>query len=165
MQNFPTILFCTFRNFARLVVPVGVLCVFALAPLAKAQISPNFPNPIAAPSPLTATQSIFRRNMQDKIMKAAEAMPESKYSYRPTKDVRSFAEILIMSGIYPTFCVQTPRVKRPPPWPARRVRKPRLSPTSKAHSTTAMACTLGSPMRTSMTRRTSLASRRTRCSS
>ena len=94
MQNFPTILFCTFRNFARLVVPVGVLCVFALAPLAKAQISPNFPNPIAAPSPLTATQSIFRRNMQDKIMKAAEAMPESKYSYRPTKDVRSFGEIL-----------------------------------------------------------------------
>jgi uncharacterized damage-inducible protein DinB len=32
--------------------------------------------------------------MQDKIMKSAEAMPESKYSYRPTKDVRSFAEIL-----------------------------------------------------------------------
>ncbi len=27
-------------------------------------------------------------------MKAAEAMPESKYSYRPTKDVRSFAEIV-----------------------------------------------------------------------
>jgi uncharacterized damage-inducible protein DinB len=94
MQNFPTILFCTFRNFARLVVPVGVLCVFALAPLAKAQISPNFPNPIAAPNPLTTTLSIFGSNMQDKIMKAAEAMPESKYSYRPTKDVRSFAEIL-----------------------------------------------------------------------
>jgi hypothetical protein len=32
--------------------------------------------------------------MQDKIMKSADAMPESKYSYRPTKDVRSFAEIL-----------------------------------------------------------------------
>jgi len=27
-------------------------------------------------------------------MKSAEAMPESKYSYRPTKDVRSFAKIL-----------------------------------------------------------------------
>jgi uncharacterized damage-inducible protein DinB len=27
-------------------------------------------------------------------MKSAEAMPESKYSYRPTKDVRSFAELL-----------------------------------------------------------------------
>jgi uncharacterized damage-inducible protein DinB len=32
--------------------------------------------------------------MQDKIMKSAEEMPESKYSYQPTKDVRSFAEIL-----------------------------------------------------------------------
>jgi uncharacterized damage-inducible protein DinB len=94
MQNSPAILFCRTRNFARLVVPVGVLFVFALAPLAKAQISPNFPNPIAAPNPLTSTQSIFRRNMQDKIMKAAEMMPEAKYSYRPTKDVRSFGELL-----------------------------------------------------------------------
>ncbi len=67
-------------------------------------------------------------------------------------------------GIYPTYCVQTSRVKRPPPWLPRRVRRPRLWPTSKAHSTTAMACTPGSPMRTSMTRRISLASRRTRCS-
>ena len=68
--------------------------VFVLASLANAQISPNLPNPIAATNPLTTTLSIFRSNMQDKIMKSAEAMPESKYSYRPTKDVRSFAEIL-----------------------------------------------------------------------
>ena len=27
-------------------------------------------------------------------MKSADKMPEAKYSYRPTKDVRSFAEIL-----------------------------------------------------------------------
>ena len=27
-------------------------------------------------------------------MKAAAAMPQSKYSYRPTKDVRSFGEIV-----------------------------------------------------------------------
>ncbi|HEY0726410.1 MAG TPA: DinB family protein, partial [Pyrinomonadaceae bacterium] len=54
----------------------------------------NLPNPIASRNPLTTTLSIFRSNMQDKIMKAAEAMPASKYGYRPTKDVRSFAEIL-----------------------------------------------------------------------
>jgi uncharacterized damage-inducible protein DinB len=36
--------------------------------------------------------------MQDKIMKSAGAMPESKYSYRPTKEVRSFAEILAHVG-------------------------------------------------------------------
>ncbi|WP_185827183.1 DinB family protein [Edaphobacter aggregans] len=79
---------------ARVVVPVGLVSVSVLASLANAQISPNFPNPIAAPQPLTMTLSIFRSNMQDKIMKAADMMPESKYSYRPTKEVRSFGEIV-----------------------------------------------------------------------
>jgi uncharacterized damage-inducible protein DinB len=83
-----------FRSIARVVIPVGMVSVSLLAFLANAQISPNLPNPIAAPNPLTATISIFRSNMQDKITKAADAMPESKYSYRPTKDVRSFAELL-----------------------------------------------------------------------
>src|ERR1700723_37313 len=82
------------RSIARVVIPVGMVTVSVLAPLANAQISPNLPNPIMAPNPLTATISIFRNNMQDKIMKSADAMPESKYSYRPTKDVRSFAELL-----------------------------------------------------------------------
>ena len=83
-----------FRSIARVVVPVGMVSVSVLASLANAQISPNLPNPIAAPNPLTTTISIFRSNMQDKITNAADTMPESKYSYRPTKDVRSFAEIL-----------------------------------------------------------------------
>ena len=81
-----------FRSIAGVVVPVGMLSVSVLASLANAQ--EGMPNPIMAPNPLTATLSIFRSNMQDKIMKAADEMPESKYSYRPTKDVRSFAEIL-----------------------------------------------------------------------
>jgi hypothetical protein len=110
MQFFPKNLFCTLRNSIeiptrlspsqsarvgtwRIVLAVVALNLF-LASLAKAQISPDLPNPIATPNPLTATLSIFRSNMQDKIMKSADAMPESKYSYRPTKDVRSFAEIL-----------------------------------------------------------------------
>jgi uncharacterized damage-inducible protein DinB len=81
-----------FRSIARVVVPVGMLSVSILASLANAQ--QGMPNPIMASNPLTTTLSIFRSNMQDKIMKSADAMPESKYSYRPTKDVRSFAEIL-----------------------------------------------------------------------
>ena len=81
-----------FRSIARVVLAVGIVSVSVLAPLANAQ--QGMPNPIAAPNPLTTTLSIFRSNMQDKIMKSADAMPESKYSYRPTKDVRSFAEIL-----------------------------------------------------------------------
>jgi uncharacterized damage-inducible protein DinB len=83
-----------FRSIARVVVPVCMVSVFVLASVANSQISPNLPNPIAAPNPLTTTLSIFRSNMQDKIMKSADAMPESKYGYRPTKEVRSFAEIL-----------------------------------------------------------------------
>ena len=83
-----------FRSIARVVLPVGMVFVSVLGPLANAQISPNLPNPIAASNPLTTTLSIFRSNMQDKIMKSADTMPESKYSYRPTKDVRSFGEIV-----------------------------------------------------------------------
>src|SRR5271154_5946099 len=83
-----------FRSIARVVVPVGIVSVSVLASLAHAQISPDMPNPIAAQNPLTTTISIFRSNMQDKIMKSADAMPESKYGYKPTKNVRSFAEIL-----------------------------------------------------------------------
>ena len=105
-----------------------MISVSVLASLANAQIAPDLPNPIAAPNPLTTTLSIFRSNMQDKIMKSAEAMPESKYSYRPTKDVRSFAEILTHVADIPTFCVQTSRVKRPPPRLPRRVRRPRSWP-------------------------------------
>jgi uncharacterized damage-inducible protein DinB len=90
--------FFMFRSIARIVLPVGVVFASVVASLANAQISPSLPNPIAAPNPLTATLSIFRSNMQDKIMNSADLMPESKYSYRPTKDVRSFAEILTHVG-------------------------------------------------------------------
>jgi hypothetical protein len=81
-----------FRPIARVMFALGMVSVSVLAPLANAQ--QGMPNPIARPNPLTTTLSIFRSNMQDKIMKSADALPESKYSYRPTKDVRSFAEIL-----------------------------------------------------------------------
>src|ERR1700744_4476012 len=110
MRYFPQNLFCTIPNSIEMLtrlIPskttrVGtwriVLAVVALnltlASLAEAQISPNLPNPTGAPNPLTTTLSIFRSNMQDKIMKAADAMPESRYSYRPTKDVRAFGKIV-----------------------------------------------------------------------
>jgi len=94
MQSFPKNLFRILGSASRFVAPVCLTSVFALASFANAQISPNLPNPIAEPNPLTKTLSIFRSDMQDKIMKSAEAMPEAKYNYRPTKEVRSFAEIV-----------------------------------------------------------------------
>jgi uncharacterized damage-inducible protein DinB len=95
--------FLMFRSIVRVVVPIGMVSVSVLASLANAQ--QGMPNPTTALNPLTATISIFRSNMQDKIMKSADAMPESKYSYRPTKDVRSFAEILNhVANISYTLC-------------------------------------------------------------
>jgi uncharacterized damage-inducible protein DinB len=88
----------------------------AMVTLANAQIAPDLPNPIAAPNPLTKTLSIFRSNMQDKIMKSADAMPESKYSFQPTKDVRSFAEILThIADISYVLCSNAKGVASPPP--------------------------------------------------
>jgi|HubBroStandDraft_1064217.scaffolds.fasta_scaffold307710_1 uncharacterized damage-inducible protein DinB len=108
MQSFPKNLFCTIRNLIEMhtrpipsqptrlgtwrIVLAVVALNLTLASLANAQ--QGMPNPIMAPNPLTTTISIFRSNMQDKVMKSADAMPESKYNYRPTKEVRSFAEIL-----------------------------------------------------------------------
>jgi uncharacterized damage-inducible protein DinB len=102
MRHFPNNTFCKLHRLigmlaspvACVAVLVGIVAVAVMTPSAYAQLSPDLPNPIGAPNPLTRTLSIFRSNMQDKIMKSAEAMPESKYSYRPTKDVRSFGELL-----------------------------------------------------------------------
>ena len=92
-----------FGPIARVLLALGMVSASVLAPLANAQ--QGMPNPIAAPNPLTTTLSIFRSNMQDKIMKSADALPESKYSYRPTKDVRSFGEILNhLADISYTLC-------------------------------------------------------------
>src|SRR5271156_5211890 len=107
-----------FRSIARVVVPIVLLSVSVFASLANAQ--EGMPNPINAPNPLTTTLSIFRSNMQDKIMKSADAMPESKYSYRPTKDVRSFAEILIhVAAISYTLCSNVKGEAPPAPAPAK----------------------------------------------
>lgn len=83
------------RSIARVAILTSFATFIVAGSLAHAQISPDLPNPIKSPNPLTTTLSIFRSNMQDKIMKSADMMPESKYSYRPTKEVRSFGEIVI----------------------------------------------------------------------
>jgi len=112
-----------FRSVARFVVPVGIVSISVLASLANAQIASNLPNPTAAPNPLTTTLSIFRSNMQDKIMKSAEAMPESKYSYRPTKDVRWFAEIVTHVADISYYLCSNAKGEAPPATPTAKVSK------------------------------------------
>lgn len=126
MTHAPMNPFCTIRGFARslifrsrlrIALPV-VLASSILMPLVSAQISLDLPNPSTAPNPLTATLSLFRSNMQDKILKSADAMPETKYSYRPTKEVRSFAEILNhVANISYTLCSNA-KGEAPPAPPA-----------------------------------------------
>ena len=107
------------RSIPRIAVTAG-LSILILTSVANAQIAADLPDPSTAVNPLTATLSLFRSNMQDKIMKAAETMPESKYSYRPTKDVRSFAEILNHVGDISLFlCSNMKGEATPPPAAAR----------------------------------------------
>jgi uncharacterized damage-inducible protein DinB len=111
-----------FTSITRRAVLIGIT-VSVLATMAHAQIAQDLPNPSAAPNPLTNTLSLFRSNMQDKIMKSAEAMPESKYSYRPTPDVRSFAEILNHISDISYFLCSNARGEAPPPPASARVSK------------------------------------------
>ena len=111
-----------FRPITRRAVLIGIT-VSVLATMAHAQIAQDLPNPSAAPNPLTNTLSLFRSNMQDKIMKSAEAMPASKYSYRPTPDVRSFAEILNHISDISYFLCSNARGEAPPPPASARVSK------------------------------------------
>lgn len=50
----------------------------------------------AAPPPLTGFRAEFMANLdevQEKLMELAESMPADKYSWRPSKDVRSISEV------------------------------------------------------------------------
>ena len=152
------------RSIARVVLPIGMVFVSVLAPTADAQVSSSLPNPIEAPNPLTTTISIFRSNMQDKIINSADEMPESKYSYRPTKEVRSFAEILIHVADISYILCSNVKGEATPGTAAAKGSKAEIKAYLKGAFDYCDAVYSGSPMRTSMTRRTSLASRPTRCS-
>ncbi|MGB6193677.1 MAG: DinB family protein [Terracidiphilus sp.] len=127
MQTFPESLFYTFRSVVRFLVFCGVAFVFVLAPFARAQISPDLPNPTSAPNPLTKTLSVFSDNMQDKIINAANTMPESKYSYRPTKDVRSFAEILTHVADISYYLCSNMKGEAPPAPPVSKASKAEIT--------------------------------------
>jgi uncharacterized damage-inducible protein DinB len=64
---------------------LAVLTVLLTAPLA-AQAGPA--------NPSVSTVRTWSEAMANNILKSAEQMPEEKFSYRPTADVRSFGEIV-----------------------------------------------------------------------
>lgn len=130
MQKFPENLFCTFRAAALCLVFLSLSSVSVTS--ASAQISPSLPNPSTAPNPLTKTLSVFSDNMQDKIINAANSMPESKYSYRPTKDVRSFGEILIHVADISYYLCSNIKGEAAPAPPASRTSKAEITAYLKA---------------------------------
>ena len=71
------------------VLAVLLLTSAAAAPLA-AQAAPAAAPPNAS---VTAVRSMWEM-MTDYVTRSAEMMPEDKYAYRPTPDVRSFGEVI-----------------------------------------------------------------------
>jgi uncharacterized damage-inducible protein DinB len=70
--------------------------VTALA-LAGAACSPPPPAPIPAPPPSTAVTDSLKATFaiaKDDLTKTAEQVPEAKYAYQPTKEVRTMGQIL-----------------------------------------------------------------------
>ena len=67
---------------------VVAVCLLALASSAAAQTAPSDANPY--------TNAIRRqhRNIDSIVVRAAEKVPEELYSFKPTPDVRTFAEIV-----------------------------------------------------------------------
>jgi len=118
--------FCRFRSAVRSSAVCGVVFAFVTAVSARAQISPDLPNPASASNPLTKTLSIFSDNMQDKIINAANMMPESKYGYRPTKEVRSFGEILTHVADISYYLCSNMKGEAPPASPASKTSKPEI---------------------------------------
>ncbi|MCC6395296.1 MAG: DinB family protein [Bryobacterales bacterium] len=47
-----------------------------------------------AQNPLVAENKVLYEGIRNNIIRAAEKMPEDKYSYKPTPEVRSFAQLI-----------------------------------------------------------------------
>ena len=92
------------------------LIVATLAGPAVALAQDPAPQPKPAPPPITASGGLknLYTNVKGWIIRAAEAMPEEHYSFKPTPEVRSFGELLghIANAQY-NFC-SAPR-KMPSP--------------------------------------------------
>ena len=118
------------RRMAQVVVPAGLVCSVALASVGRAQ--GMMPNPATAPNPLTTAVGMLRGNFQDMITKSADEMPEANYAFRPTKDVRTFGEILnhVADASY-MFCSTAKGEANPHPGPESGAPNAKM-PTSKA---------------------------------
>jgi len=73
------------NRIAKFVWPAALALTFTAPPMARGQ------------QPRTPTQMInsYFNGINRKILEMAKDFPEEKYGYRPTKDVRSFGEVIV----------------------------------------------------------------------
>src|SRR4051812_32476765 len=82
-----------------------LLLAFAASPaLAQAPMQAGTPKPKAAPSATADIRSHWRQ-LSGYILESAMDVPEEKYSYKPTPEVRSFGELFAhLAGSQSMFC-------------------------------------------------------------
>jgi uncharacterized damage-inducible protein DinB len=78
--------------------------LMAQAPKSKAAPPPPAPQTVAANPGVTAARSVWREAHRN-VARSAEQMPEAKFSYKPTPEVRSFGELVAhVAGAEFMFC-------------------------------------------------------------
>jgi uncharacterized damage-inducible protein DinB len=94
-----------------LTVAAAVLTTLAVPAAALAQDAAK-----PAPPPITAAAGLKNLHTQVRgfLIRAAEAMPEENYSFKPTPDVRSFGELIgHLANTNYTFCAGPRKVASP----------------------------------------------------
>lgn len=97
---------------------------FAFLPLLVVVAAPAFAQaPTQAPAPMHASASpssaladvrAHWRTLSGFVLRSAKAVPETRYAYRPTDGVRSFAELFVhVAGAQSMFCAMTLGEKPP----------------------------------------------------
>ena len=92
---------------------VAVLASFVVSTPALAQEAPK-PAPTRPPIGAAAGLKSLQGMVKGFIIRAAEAMPEEHYGFKPTPDVRSFGEIVAhLANTQYNFCVPVRKVENP----------------------------------------------------
>ncbi|MBL8174112.1 MAG: DinB family protein [Bryobacterales bacterium] len=76
----------------------------------------TFAATLSAQNPLTTETKTLHDGVRNNILRAAEKMPEEEYAFKPTPDVRSFAQLIghIADTQY-LFCAPVKEEKKGPP--------------------------------------------------
>ncbi len=76
----------------------------------------TFAATLSAQNPLTTETKTLHDGVRNNILKAAEKMPEEEYAFKPTPDVRSFAQLIghVADAQY-LFCAPVKEEKKGPP--------------------------------------------------